>query len=196
MTDRLPANLLALFAPRPPVKYLPPADHAPEDRRTAVFRGVAAFIPALREQAAVPYNHTESWLERRDRRREENDRRQRDLVSDAGVARDYHPQDDPEIRGDPYKTLFVGRLPYDVRRDELEREFGRYGPLVRVRVVQDNGKRYLQGGAEAEKEKDFTHTTQRKAHTGMSRGYAFVVFENESDMKGTRSPGSPISKRS
>lgn len=184
MTDRLPANLLALFAPRPPVKYLPPADHPPEDRRTARFNGIAAFVPALHEQATIPYTPTESWLERRDRRREEKERRQRELVSDEGVARNYRPQDDPEIRGDPYKTLFVARLPYDVRRDELEREFGRYGPLVRVRIVQDNGKRYLKADAEVDKEKDSTHTTQRKAHTGMSRGYAFVVFENESDMKG------------
>jgi U1 small nuclear ribonucleoprotein len=65
MTDKLPPNLLALFAARPPLRYLPHPDHAPEQRQSAAISGVAAFLPALKEQAQQPYEHTESWFERR-----------------------------------------------------------------------------------------------------------------------------------
>ena len=43
------------------------------------------------------------------------------------------PTEDPNIRGDALKTLFVGRLSYDTKESDLEREFGRFGPIERVR---------------------------------------------------------------
>ena len=42
------------------------------------------------------------------------------------------PQDDPNVRGDAFKTLFVARLSYDTTEKDLEREFGRFGPIERV----------------------------------------------------------------
>ena len=73
MTDKLPHQLLALFAPRPPLRWVPPVDHAPEERRTAPVSGLAQFLPALREykdkDGFVP---TESWLQRRDRKAAEH----------------------------------------------------------------------------------------------------------------------------
>lgn len=42
------------------------------------------------------------------------------------------PSEDPQIRGDPLRTLFVARLSYDVKESDLEKEFGRYGPIERV----------------------------------------------------------------
>jgi U1 small nuclear ribonucleoprotein 70kDa len=47
MTDKLPPQLLALFAPRPPLRYLPPADTAPEKRRTPGISGIARFLSEL-----------------------------------------------------------------------------------------------------------------------------------------------------
>ena len=43
-----------------------------------------------------------------------------------------NPSEDPQIRGDPLRTLFVARLSYDVKESDLEKEFGRYGPIERV----------------------------------------------------------------
>lgn len=72
MTDKLPPNLLALFAPRPPLRWVPPTDVAAEDRKTANISGVAAFLPALASyEHEYEYHPTESWLERRDRKKEE-----------------------------------------------------------------------------------------------------------------------------
>jgi U1 small nuclear ribonucleoprotein len=72
MTDRLPPNLLALFAPRPPLRWVPPADHPPEQRRTAAVSGVAQYLPALAEyEREYEYHPGESWLEARDRKKRE-----------------------------------------------------------------------------------------------------------------------------
>lgn len=51
---------------------------------------------------------------------------------------DWNPDDpssDPQARGDPFRTLFVARLSYDVKESDLEREFGRFGPIERVNSV-------------------------------------------------------------
>ncbi|EMC97891.1 hypothetical protein BAUCODRAFT_31906 [Baudoinia panamericana UAMH 10762] len=170
MTDKLPPNLLALFAPRPALRYLPPADHAPEDRRTARITGVAAFLPALKEEFG-DYKPTESWLEKRDRRILEKQEHQKYLTGE-GAKELYNPTKDENITGDAFSTLFVGRLSYDTDVKDLQREFGRFGPIARIRVVQDNGG----------SEKDSTRR-QKKSRRGMSRGYAFVVFEQERHMK-------------
>lgn len=44
MTQFLPANLLALFAARDPIPYLPPADKLPHEKKTRGYAGVGAFL--------------------------------------------------------------------------------------------------------------------------------------------------------
>jgi len=73
-----------------------------------------------------------------------------------------------------YNTLFVGRLAYEVTERKLLREMETYGPIKDLKLI-----------------------TNKK--TGESRGYAFVEYENEEDMKrafrgadGMRIEGRPI----
>src|SRR5689334_13422549 len=47
MTDRMPPNLLALFAPRPPLRWMEPLDYAAQDRKTYDVSSVAQYLPAL-----------------------------------------------------------------------------------------------------------------------------------------------------
>lgn len=68
------------------------------------------------------------------------------------------PKGNANATGDPFKTLCVGRLPYGISEEKLRREFERYGPVAAVKLV--------------------THKD-----TGAPRGYAFVEFEREKDMK-------------
>jgi U1 small nuclear ribonucleoprotein len=76
MTDKLPPNLLALFAPRPPLRYIPPSDRAPEDCKKSTIGGVAALLGELKNYGEeVPYNATESWLQRRARQKIEKKER-------------------------------------------------------------------------------------------------------------------------
>lgn len=46
------------------------------------------------------------------------------------------------VQGDPYKTLFVSRLSYEVTERKLRHEFEEYGPIKRIRLVHslDTGK--------------------------------------------------------
>ncbi|KAG5750197.1 hypothetical protein H9Q70_007147 [Fusarium xylarioides] len=165
MTDKLPPNLLALFAARPPLRFLDPPDHAPQHRRTAPITGVAQFLPELQKYKETDvYNPTESWLQARDRKKREKKEKLETLLREAP---DHHkPNEDPNVRGDAFKTLMVARLSYDADERDLEKEFGRYGPIERIRIVVD------------------THAHEKpnkkkKPH----RGYAFVVFEREKDMR-------------
>jgi U1 small nuclear ribonucleoprotein len=68
------------------------------------------------------------------------------------------PSKDPEAQGDPFTTLFLSRLDYSVTEKDLQREFEMYGPIARIRIVADRN--------------------------GKSRGYAFIVYEKERDMRG------------
>ena len=45
------------------------------------------------------------------------------------------PSEDAQIRGDAFKTLSVARISYDTEVKDLEREFGRFGPIERVREM-------------------------------------------------------------
>ena len=87
MTDKLPPNLLALFAPRPPLRWVPPSDHAPEERKTAHIGGLAAFLPQLLEYKETDvYVPTESWLQRKDRVKLEKKEKQQKLLTDGPAS--------------------------------------------------------------------------------------------------------------
>ncbi len=84
MTDKLPPNLLALFAPRPPLRWVPPSDHPAEERKTAKISGVADYIPALAEyEREYEYRPSESWLERRDRLKLEAKQEIEDILTEG-----------------------------------------------------------------------------------------------------------------
>ena len=61
---------------------------------------------------------------------------------------------DRKIEGDPYRTIFVGRLNYNTSQDRLFREFNIFGQVENVRIVKDQ-------------------------KTGKPNGYAFVEFRDE-----------------
>jgi U1 small nuclear ribonucleoprotein len=174
MTDKLPPNLLALFAARPPLRWVEPSDHAPQDRKTAPISGVAQFLPELQKYKETDvYHPTESWLQARDRKKQEKKEKIESLLTEA--PKNYKPNEDPNVRGDAFKTLIVARLSYEADERDLEKEFGRFGPIERIRIVAD------------------THAHEKpnkkkKPH----RGYAFVVFEREKDMRGKYIPLSPL----
>ncbi|KAI3837526.1 hypothetical protein MKX03_032250, partial [Papaver bracteatum] len=43
----------------------------------------------------------------------------------------YDPSNDPNVTGDPYKTLFVARLNYETTEHIIKREFESYGTIKR-----------------------------------------------------------------
>ncbi|KAH6802478.1 RNA-binding family protein [Perilla frutescens var. frutescens] len=70
----------------------------------------------------------------------------------------YDPFGDPKVTADPYCTLFVGRLSHLTTEDTLRKAMNEYGRVKNLRLV-------------------------RHIVTGASRGYAFVEFETEKEMR-------------
>lgn len=64
----------------------------------------------------------------------------------------YNPDKDPNIKGNPYKTIFVGRLHLETKEETLKKTFEKFGKISELRLVRDKV-------------------------TGYSRGYAFITFE-------------------
>merc|ERR1711879_479971 len=65
--------------------------------------------------------------------------------------------------GDPFKTLFVARISYDTTEKKMKREFEVFGSIKKVRIVYDQ--------------------------KGKPRGYAFIEFEHERDLKNAYKQG-------
>ncbi|GJT92117.1 U1 small nuclear ribonucleoprotein 70 kDa [Tanacetum coccineum] len=132
-------NLLKLFEPRPPLEYKPP----PEKTKCLPYTGMAQFVSKFAEPAdpeyAPPVVKGETPAQKRARihqlRLEEGARKA------AEELEKYDPNNDPNISGDPYKTLFVARLNYETTESRIKREFEAYGPIKRVGFVE-----YLEKG--------------------------------------------------
>ncbi|XP_055804861.1 U1 small nuclear ribonucleoprotein 70 kDa isoform X1 [Solanum dulcamara] len=152
----LTANLLKLFEPRPPLEYKPP----PEKRKCPSYTGMAQFVSHFAQpgdpEYAPPVPEVETPTERRARihkiRLEEGAKKA------AEELEKYDPSSDPNVTGDPYKTLFVARLNYETTESRVKREFEAFGPIKRVRLVMDK--------------------TNNKP-----RGYAFIEYVHTRDMK-------------
>lgn len=156
MTQFLPPNLLALFAPRDPLPYLPPVDKLPHEKKANPYSGLAAFLLNFENpKDTPPPTRVETKEEKKERKRKERaEQVAYKLEQDLAL---WDPTNDSNIYGDPFKTLFVARINYDTSESKLRREFDVYGPVKRVNLVLNRT-------------------------SGKPRGYAFIEFEHERDM--------------
>ncbi|XP_059475918.1 U1 small nuclear ribonucleoprotein 70 kDa-like isoform X1 [Neocloeon triangulifer] len=156
MTEYLPPNLLALFAPREPIPFLPPPDKLPHEKKNRGYSGVGEFLASFEDPLDTPApRKVETREERLDRRRREKEEQVAyKLEQEIAV---WDPQNLPTATSDPFKTLFVARINYDSSESKLRREFEVYGPIKKI-VVSHN------------------------VNDGKPRGYAFIEYEHERDM--------------
>lgn len=128
----LTANLLKLFEPRPPLEFKPP----PEKRKCPPLTGMAQFVSNFAEpddpEYAPPVQKGETPTERR--ARIHLLRIEKGAEKAAEELPKYLERDDPNVTGDPYKTLFVARLNYETTESRIKREFESYGPIKRVGI--------------------------------------------------------------
>ncbi|KAG7385217.1 U1 small nuclear ribonucleoprotein 70 kDa [Phytophthora boehmeriae] len=135
-----------------------PLDHLPRlvKRKMPPYSGLAAFVDVFEKENPPPREIQETPKERRERLRKEKME-----ATDAKMQEDRAKWDpnaeDPRKTEDAYKTLFVGRISYETTEQQLRHEFEQYGPVKNVRLVEDP--------------------------EGKSRGYGFVEYEKEADMK-------------
>ncbi|EDM07362.1 U1 small nuclear ribonucleoprotein polypeptide A (predicted), isoform CRA_b [Rattus norvegicus] len=164
MTQFLPPNLLALFAPRDPIPYLPPLEKLPHEKHhNQPYCGIAPYIREFEDpRDAPPPTRAETREERMERkRREKIERRQQEVETELKM---WDPHNDPNAQGDAFKTLFVARVNYDTTESKLRREFEVYGPIKRIHMVYSK-------------------------RSGKPRGYAFIEYEHERDMHSTTQAG-------
>ncbi|KAK9811126.1 hypothetical protein WJX73_004790 [Symbiochloris irregularis] len=174
----LPKRLLELFAANEPLSTLTPSRKKdPKLPYTGIAGCVDLFAQAGDDEYEPPpeterppsprkFRNPELKLQARvdqESRAEKKLRVSTELVEEAKEAiakgvKSWDPAKDPNAQGDPFKTLFVARLSYEVTEKKLRREFEEYGPVKRVRLVHDK-------------------------NSDKPRGYAFVEFEHKNDLK-------------
>jgi U1 small nuclear ribonucleoprotein 70kDa len=82
MTDKLPPQLLALFAPRPPLRYLLPADIAPERRKSTQVSGLASFLHVF-DESEDEYTPTDTAEQAKVKRRAAKEARLHKTLQDG-----------------------------------------------------------------------------------------------------------------
>ncbi|CAR27077.1 hypothetical protein ZYGR_0I03510 [Zygosaccharomyces rouxii] len=153
-TSKFPSDVSRLFKPRPPLEYKRPVDYPPEKRQTCPH--ITGVSQLLGEQLSsyvnqFPQGSDNKYLQKYEEASHAKDNEYAKLNQET---RGWEPHKDPNIKEtDPFKTIFVGRLPYDTTEMELQREFSKFGDIERIRVVRDKV-------------------------TNKSKGYAFVLFTN------------------
>ncbi|KAH3679183.1 hypothetical protein WICMUC_001194 [Wickerhamomyces mucosus] len=155
-TSKFRSDVAKLFEPGPPLKFVEQIDIEPSKRSNTYISGLSGFLDRFEEYSKIEYDNPEledtEELTRIRAKHEKHEQSQLKLQTDI---QKWDPVNDPHIKGDPSKTLFVARLEYSVTELDLQKEFLKYGAIERVRIVRD-------------KESD------------KSKGYAFIVFQSES----------------
>jgi U1 small nuclear ribonucleoprotein len=177
----MPPHIRVTFMPDPPLRHLPPPKrrrpktHTSENGSTKSKRsitGVAAYMPHF-EHGKAPdrtVKSTPASLKKmRAKKREEKVKNSLEPLIEG------YRKDQRECGGEYqgmncYNTLFVGRLAYEVTDGKLLREFEAFGPVKDLKLISVKDPKLDEGVSES--------NTQAK-----SRGYAFIEFEQEEDMK-------------
>ncbi len=195
----MPSHIRACFMPDPPLRHLPPPkrkrpkqypddlDEASSNNTAGVERGgqvknktkqrsitgVAAYMQHFEHGKAperVIKSTPKSLKQMRAKKRDEK----RKTAMEPLVEEYKKEQKDSggEYKGmNCYNTLFVGRLAYEVTENKLLREFEEFGHVKDLKLVTVRNVEEKEGEGPS------------GIKTGKSRGYAFIEFEKEEDMK-------------
>lgn len=152
-----------LFIPRPSLVYWEPMDCSFEHRKGIKIEPTSRYVhlmekPEEESGEIVEIPQSESVAERQVRLKNEKIAKNNTSISQQLPY--WNPNGDPKIdrNSDPYKTVIVANLSYETNERKLCREFEQFGPIRMVRII-------------------------RNSLTGKPRGYAFVEYEREKDMR-------------
>jgi U1 small nuclear ribonucleoprotein 70kDa len=152
----MPPHIRATFMPNPPLQQKIP----PSKRRKTKWTGMSQYLPVFesgsppkRALGATPKQLKAAAIKRRE------EEHKADLEPLVNAYRQEQRESSGEYEGmNCYNSLFVGRLAYEVTERKLLREFEVFGPVKDLKLIKDR-------------------------QTNKSRGYAFIEFEHEEDMK-------------
>lgn len=155
--EKYPPRIQKLFTPKLPFLYKKPLGYYPEERRTAritPLRDWKLHVTSYKKEYSTKLEIDEKLanaLPKKETPSESKDRQLKEWQDTEAFSQN-------EFLKDPYRTVFVARLPYSVTELDVSKAFSQYGGIELIRVVRDTV-------------------------SGSSRGYAFVVFEAEPDAK-------------
>ncbi|TPX38250.1 hypothetical protein SmJEL517_g00383 [Synchytrium microbalum] len=155
ITSLLPPHLARLFHPRPLLPAPTPLDKDFEDKPKVRLDGIAQYLDLCKEHDK-DYTPTETAQQRRERKKKEKAAQAAEQVKKG--LETWNPLKDPNIKSDTYKTMIVARLDYRCTERDLAQAFNDFGPIQSITIIKDK-------------------------ITGKPRGYAFIEFKNEKDMK-------------
>ncbi|QLG73872.1 hypothetical protein HG535_0F03830 [Zygotorulaspora mrakii] len=157
--SKFPPDVSKLFKARPPLQYKRQVDYPLEKRQTNPhITGVSHLLGSQLNEYRNRFSEGSSNEHIKEYEKAVTSKIN-ELRSLDEKLKNWEPNNDPNIKHtDPYRTIFVGRLSYEVNEVELQKEFIKFGEIEKVRVVRDK-------------------------ITNKSRGYAFVVFTNPQSSK-------------
>ena len=168
----MPPHIRATFVPNPPLKPLPPL----KKKRTLIWRGAMSEYLHMFEKGDPPKREATPTPQVLKKERQEKRRKEHEAELEPKIE-EYRKEQRKlggEYKGmNCYNALFVGRLAYEVTERKLLREMETFGPIKDIVIVKDE--------------------------EGKSRGYAFIEYDHEEDMKrayraadGMRIEGRPV----
>lgn len=152
----MPPHIRATFMPNPPLKHIPNKVSRRKQQWTGVSDYLVQFEKETPERVLQPT--PKSLKQQRWQLKQQAHAQKLEPVIE--LFRKSQRECGGEFEGmNCYNTLFVGRLAYEVTERKLLREMEAFGPVKDIRIIKE-------------------HDNPEK-----SRGYAFVEYENEEDMK-------------
>ncbi|CAD2109036.1 U1 small nuclear ribonucleoprotein, putative [Plasmodium vinckei] len=142
----LPPHILILFQSRPLLDFHKPI----KKKKPKEYSGISDFLNYFEDGKPPPKIKLESPKERKERKKKEKIAYNELILKEK--KKEYDPFKNNDISSDPKKTLFIGRLSYEVNEKKLKKEFETYGKIKYVKVICDQDKK--------------------------PRGYAFIEFEH------------------
>ena len=145
--------LKTMFDPRPPLVV--PPEPVRNDAKARKYSGIASCVQFC-ETTPPPAHVPIETMDAIILKKKELKKKANKEKNDL-AASDYDPFANPKATANAYHTLFVGRMSYDTTEKKLRREFEGCGNIASVKLVADL--------------------------EGKPRGYGFVEFDREDDMK-------------
>lgn len=153
----MPNHIRATFMPNPPLQHYPPVTY----RRKNPITGVSAYLEHFEKTPNPPPKEIKPTP--RSIRAKAREKKQREHKAALEPLIEEYRQAQKDSGGEYegmncYNTLFIGRLAYEVNERKLLREMETFGAVKYIKIVKDSKQ-------------------------DKSRGYAFVEYEHEEDMK-------------
>uniref|UniRef100_A0A8C9GZB1 U1 small nuclear ribonucleoprotein 70 kDa n=1 Tax=Piliocolobus tephrosceles TaxID=591936 RepID=A0A8C9GZB1_9PRIM len=142
----MPPHILILFQARPLLNYYKPI----QKKKSKEYTGIADFLNYFEDTEPPPKIKLENNIERKERKKKEKITYNELIMKEK--RKSYDPFKNNDLTSDAHKTLFIGRLSYDVNEKKLKKEFETYGKIRKIKIIYD--KNYK------------------------PKGYAFIEFEH------------------